>query len=80
MNEPGSRIDLSAGDQGRNPGSGSHEPKPFLGVYFKCCGVYGRVYRNQRQDAYEGRCPKCMGQITVGIGPGGTENRIFTAS
>jgi hypothetical protein len=47
-----------------------HAPKPskpFLGVLFRCCGVYGRIYANARGSAYEGRCPRCMHPIRVRI-------------
>jgi hypothetical protein len=43
--------------------------KPFLGVMFRCCNVYGRIYRNADGDAYEGRCPRCLRPIRVGIDP-----------
>lgn len=48
-------------------------------VYFECCRVYQRVYRNKLGTAYVGWCPKCARKIEVGIGPGGTDCRSFTA-
>lgn len=38
--------------------------KPFVGVLFKCCNVYSRVYRNARGD-YAGRCPKCLRPLVM---------------
>ena len=58
-----------------NEGKGS--PKPFLGIHFVNCGAYGRIYKNKRGDSYVGHCPRCMHQVRVRIGPGGTGNRFF---
>lgn len=63
-------------------GSGSpqsREPRPFLGIRFECCQTYGRIYRNQQRTAYEGKCPRCFGRVTVPIGSGGTSSRFFSA-
>ena len=32
---------------------------------------------NKEKNAYEGKCPKCNGEVKVKIGPGGTETRFF---
>ena len=33
-----------------------NKPKrKFLGVYFSCCHVYGRLYQNKQGTAYVGR-------------------------
>ena len=53
--------------------------KKFLGIMFECCNIYRRIYINKGGNAYEGRCPKCFGQIKVAIGPHGTDKRIFRA-
>ena len=58
-----------------NEGKGN--PKPFLGIHFVNCGAYGRIYKNKRGDSYVGHCPRCMHQVRVRIGPGGTGNRFF---
>ncbi len=55
------------------------EKKKFLGIMFKCCNVYGRIYVNKQGDAYTGRCPKCLRTIKVKIGEGGTDSRFFEA-
>jgi hypothetical protein len=60
-------------------------PKPpnaerkFLGIHFKCCNVYIRIYRNKEETAYEGRCPRCGKKVRVPIGGEGTSSRFFTA-
>lgn len=59
-----------------------HAPRagrPWLAVYWRCCTVYSRVYRNVRADAYDGRCPRCGKSIHIGVGPEGTGARFFQA-
>jgi hypothetical protein len=51
----------------------------FLAIWFRCCHVYGRLYRNPSGTAYEGRCPKCGAKVRVLIGPDGTSQRMFEA-
>ncbi|HBV65159.1 MAG TPA: hypothetical protein DEF45_19295 [Rhodopirellula sp.] len=52
---------------------------PFLGIHFKCCKTYGRIYRSPLRLVYEGHCPKCRGLLTVPIGPGGLDTRFLSA-
>jgi len=53
--------------------------KPFLGVFFMSCNVYGRLYKNEEGTAYTGRCPRCGKIVNVPIGAGGTSSRFFRA-
>jgi hypothetical protein len=53
--------------------------REFLGIMFNCCGVYGRIYKNKDKTAYVGRCPRCMRNIRVPVGEGGTNQRFFDA-
>lgn len=78
MSERGSQLDLASEAKTRGGVKGSSQ-RPFLGVTFNCCGVYGRIYPNRQGDAYEGRCPRCLSPIRAEIGPGGSSNRFFTA-
>lgn len=57
------------------------DPKKFLGVYFECCHVYGRLYQNAQCTHYVGCCPKCMSSLKVPIGDGenATNRRFFKA-
>jgi len=53
--------------------------RPWISIYFKCCRVYQRVYRNRDGTAYVGWCPKCARKAVVKISPYGTESRYFEA-
>jgi hypothetical protein len=61
-------------DGGRSPAA-----RPWISIYFECCRVYCRVYRNAAGDAYVGWCPKCAGKATVLISADGGETRFFRA-
>lgn len=65
---------MTASDSGREKA-----PRKFLGIYFRCCSTYGRVYRNRAGTAYEGRCPKCGATVHVPIGEHGSSARFFVA-
>ena len=41
--------------------------RKFLGIWFECCHVYGRLYPNKDGTKYIGRCPKCMRVLNVEI-------------
>lgn len=56
--------------------------RPWIAVFFKCCRTYARLYRNDAAPggpAYAGHCPKCHRATRAAIGPGGTDQRFFTA-
>ena len=58
---------------------GAHPGRPFISVYFECCGVFARIYRRPNQPFYHGHCPKCMRPVHVRVGREGTSARIFRA-
>ena len=70
------RLTLRAGD-----GYIRHmaEKRKFLGVHFKCCNAYSRVYMNREKNAYRGACPRCGKRVDMRIGREGTDSRFFTA-
>ncbi|KAA0139294.1 MAG: hypothetical protein CME32_30045 [Gimesia sp.] len=52
-------------------------PRPSVGVLFKCCNVYSRIYANHNQSAYAGHCPRCAARIEVPISKSGGSNSRF---
>ena len=62
------------------PGAaGGAQRRAYLSVFFRCCNVYQRLYRHADGDRYAGRCPGCLSPISVPIGSGGTDRRVFEA-
>lgn len=53
--------------------------RPFIGMHFKCCNIYSRIYLNRKHTAFVGWCPKCTRQAVVKVSPDGTKERFFTA-
>jgi hypothetical protein len=58
--------------------TGSGERK-YIGIYFKCCHVYSRVYKSKLGDRYVGFCPKCGAKVQLMIGSDGVDDRFFVA-
>jgi hypothetical protein len=71
------RVDLTS--DWAEPAASGQEQVPFIGITFGCCGTYARVYRNWTATAYVGNCPRCAKPVRLKIGPGGSDQRFFTA-
>ncbi len=56
-----------------------HKLRPFVGIHFKCCKVYARVYLNRKGDAFVGWCPKCARKVEIKVSPDGSESPFFDA-
>lgn len=54
--------------------------RPFVCVYFECCNVYSRVYRDRSGQAYVGWCPRCSRRVRIRVGPDGVSTRFFKAT
>jgi len=54
-------------------------PRPFIGMHFKCCNAYARIYLNWQGTAFFGHCPKCARPIRVRVSPGGKKAKFWTA-
>lgn len=76
--ELGQLIDLTC-DGPAPAGSASAKRRAFLGIHFRCCGVYARIYLNREGSAYQGRCPRCLRIVTIRVAPDGLSERFFTA-
>ncbi|MBG80610.1 MAG: hypothetical protein MK089_00690 [Phycisphaerales bacterium] len=61
------------------PESKTGKPRQFLSIWFRCCHVYGRLYKNASQTSYNGGCPRCATRARVMIRPDGTTRRCFQA-
>lgn len=74
----GQNFDASSDPVPREP-KPARSTRPFIGIQFKCCQTYGRIYRNHEATAYAGNCPRCGKRITVPIRQGGGSARFFSA-
>jgi hypothetical protein len=54
-------------------------PRPYIGMHFKCCHVYIRIYLNRDGTAFVGACPKCGARAVVKAGKGGSPSRFWSA-
>ncbi|RKX23753.1 MAG: hypothetical protein DRP45_09765 [Candidatus Zixiibacteriota bacterium] len=53
--------------------------RPFIGIHFKCCHVYQRLYLNKAGNAFVGWCPKCAAKAEVMVSSSGSKSRFFDA-
>jgi len=63
----------------RKPVNDKIRRRAYLGVIFKCCRIYSRIYLNKKGDAYVGWCPRCGARMEIKISPVGTDSRFFFA-
>jgi hypothetical protein len=51
--------------------------REFVGVIYKCCNVYSRIYINKKRTAFVGWCPKCGARMEFIISPKGSKSKFF---
>ena len=56
------------------------EPRPYIGIIFKCCKVYSRIHLNVQKTAFVGWCPKCARPVSFKASPHGSPDRFFEMS
>jgi hypothetical protein len=78
--DPQDQIDFSWQPSTAASSTRSIDRRPWLSVYFQCCHVYTRIYRNPQGTAYNGACPRCGKRINARVGAGGTTQRFFRAN
>ena len=83
MPDPRDQLDIDGLPRNAAGESSADQTRPdarrFLMIWFRCCHAYGRLTRNRVGTHYEGRCPRCGSPVSVRIGPGGTDRRMFEA-
>ena len=57
----------------------SQQLRPFIGIHFRCCRVYARIYLNVKGTAFVGWCPKCARKAELKVSPEGASTRFFEA-
>jgi hypothetical protein len=55
------------------------QKREFIGVIYKCCHVYSRIYLNKKKTAFVGWCPRCGAKMEVFLTPTGSNSRFFVA-
>ncbi|MBD3401791.1 hypothetical protein GF420_02765 [candidate division GN15 bacterium] len=59
---------------------GTGRQRPFIGMHFKCCNIYTRLYLNKAGTAFIGYCPRCgRKKAEVKVSPTGSTSRFFGA-
>jgi len=82
--DPRDIVDIAGLGASAPPKTASPQPpgdaaKSWLGIWFRCCHTYGRLYKDAAGRMYVGRCPKCGGEARARVGQGGTNRRLFEA-
>ena len=60
------------------PHERSQRGRKYIGVNFRCCGVYSRIYYSEARKGYFGYCPMCHRRVNVRVDPDkGIDARFF---
>ncbi len=79
MDESFDCYDTEPGPETPGQGSENQGSRPYIGISFECCNIYVRVYRKPEDMHYRARCPRCLREARLRVGPGGTSARMFRA-
>jgi PHP family Zn ribbon phosphoesterase len=60
-----------------NLNKGPRTGRQFIGMMFKCCNVYARLYLRPDAKAFTGRCPKCGKPAKIEVSKDGSKSRFF---
>lgn len=72
---PDHRLDIVQAEHSQQEGGAAN--RPWLQVWFRCAGMYQRVYRSADGTRYVAGCPRCGLQKKFVVGEGGTSQRFF---
>ncbi len=61
------------------PEESRRDARPFIGMHFRCCKVYARIYLNAAGTAFVGWCPRCAKKAEVKVAAHGSPTRFFSA-
>ncbi len=53
--------------------------RPYLGMHFKCCNAYCRIYLNREGTAFRGHCPKCAQPVSIKVSSSGSSEKFWSA-
>ncbi|MBK7141204.1 MAG: hypothetical protein IPH75_03875 [bacterium] len=60
------------------PENNEGRKRPFVGIHFRCCKVYARIYLNNSGTAFVGWCPKCARKAEIKVSSTGSSTPFFT--
>ncbi len=55
-----------------------NKSRPYIGILFKCCNVYARIYLDRNGTAFRGNCPKCFRPMSIAVRKGGSKSKFWT--
>lgn len=62
-----------------SPDHMTRQKTPYLGIRFRCCGVYSKIRLNRDGTAFAGHCPRCAAPIMISVSPSGSSDRFWEA-
>lgn len=53
------------------------QARPHIGIHFKCCNAYARIFLNAKGDAFAGNCPKCARPVRIKVSESGVKAKFW---